>query len=90
MWQTGSIREKKSVMDVLLIQKKIKSEKRRYKDSEQKNPETAKLNKSQTIKKTFENLKTNLPFRRLRKFLYFHIPCSAHIYNSVHQKIPAS
>lgn len=34
-------------MDGSLIRNKIRSEKRRYKDSEQKSPETAKLSKSQ-------------------------------------------
>lgn len=40
-------------MDGLLIWNNIRSETRRYKDTEQKNPEIAKLSKSQTIKKTF-------------------------------------
>lgn len=38
---------KKSITDGSLIWKKIRSEKRRYNNTEQKNPETAKLNKSQ-------------------------------------------
>lgn len=38
---------KKSITDGSLIWKKIRSEKRRYNNSEQKSPETAKLNKSQ-------------------------------------------
>lgn len=65
-------------MDGLLIWNKIRSDKRRYKDSEHKNPETAKLSKTQTIKKTF---KTTKLFCSLEDstFLYFHIAYSAHI-----------
>lgn len=58
-------------MDGLLIWNKIRSEKRRYKNSVQKNPETAKLNKPQTIKKLFETSKLFYPLEDSESFCIF-------------------
>lgn len=80
--------KKRVIVDGLLIGDKTGSTKRKYKGMEKNRNSKASLNLNHI--KTFKIFKIILTFRRIIKSPNFVMPCSAHIYNSVCQKIAAS